>query len=100
MSVKEAVLNSVKKRKKLNERLKKMIIERLNLDLELVEIEDDAGLFGMGLGLDSIDALDLAVGVAEEFDVTIEDDQMEVFRSVNTLADFIEQQTEGSTDND
>jgi acyl carrier protein len=93
-NLKAIVQEKIKKRKKLNNDLKEMIIDKLNLDLKPQEIEDDAPLFGMGLGLDSIDALEIAVGVEEVFDVPINDNQMEVFRSVNTLADYIQSEKE------
>ncbi|MBN2534649.1 MAG: acyl carrier protein [Spirochaetales bacterium] len=95
VSVKEEVQNQIQKRNLLNDKIKTMIIERLNLELKAEEIEDDAPLFGMGLGLDSIDALELSVGVEELFDVQISDDQMDVFRSINTLVDHIQSESGG-----
>ena len=44
----------------------------------------------MGLGLDSIDALELVLAVEEEFGITIGDEDIEAFRSVNSVADYIE----------
>lgn len=66
-----------------------MIVERLNLEIKSDEIDDDSPLFAMGLGLDSIDSLELVVGVEEEFEVQIGDEDLEVFLSVNTLVDYI-----------
>lgn len=76
-------------RKELLQRVKKIIINNLNLDLNDFEIDDDSGLFGTGLGLDSIDALDLVIGVEEEFGIKIGENELKVFRSVNSLVDYI-----------
>ncbi|EMB76361.1 hypothetical protein SMU50_09656, partial [Streptococcus mutans 5SM3] len=72
----------------------KVLIERLELeDIEPEEIDDAAPLFGEGLGLDSVEALDVVVGVEEEFGVQIPkqmgEEMQEKFYSVNSLADFI-----------
>jgi len=80
------------KRKETTERLKRVLIERLMLPLEPDEIAEDSPLFGSGLGLDSVDALEVAVAVEAEFDVVISDDNMEAFRTINSVVDFIEAQ--------
>jgi acyl carrier protein len=77
----------------LNQQLKRLIIEELDLrDQTPAGIEDDAPLFGDGLGLDSLDALQLAVAVEERFGITIpEDDSAKaIFASVSALAQHIE----------
>ena len=77
----------------LKRRLKKMIIEELRLpDLTPDDIEDDAPLFGEGIGLDSLDAVELVVLVQKQFGVQIADmeEGRTAFQSVNTLAAFIE----------
>ncbi len=73
--------------------LKVQIIEALNLeDMEPDEIETDEPLFGDGLGLDSIDALELIVLMEKEYGIKIENPQegKEIFKSVRTMADFIQ----------
>ena len=56
----------------LKQRVKEMIIQRLKLeDMTPDQIDDDAPLFGEGLGLDSIDALELVLGVEQVFGVKI-----------------------------
>lgn len=78
------------------ERLKKIIVDRMNLKVKPEDIGSDQGIFGDGpgsLGLDSIDALDLVVAIYEEFDVEIQDSDMHIFASIQTLDDFIEQKT-------
>ena len=76
----------------LNLKLKNLIVDRLTLKVAAEDIDDEESLFGSdedGLGLDSIDALDLVVGIYEEFGVEIQQDEMHIFENVNTLADFV-----------
>lgn len=77
----------------LKDEIKTHIIEQLNLeDLTISDIEDDAPLFGDGLGLDSIDALELIVLLDTHFGIKVADPEQgkEIFTSVNTMAEFIE----------
>jgi len=77
----------------LKEEIKTHIIEQLNLeDLTVADIEDDAPLFGDGLGLDSIDALELIVLLDTHFGIKVADPEQgkDIFTSVNTMAEFIE----------
>lgn len=76
----------------LTETLKSQIIEVLNLEeMEPDEIDTDEALFGDGLGLDSIDALELIVLLEKEYGIKIENpkDGKEIFKSVRTMAEFI-----------
>lgn len=76
----------------LKSEIKEMIVESLNLeDTDPADIEDDQPLFGDGLELDSLDALQLAVAIEERFGVTITDENMgqQVFASVTAMAAFV-----------
>lgn len=76
----------------LTEKLKKEIIEVLNLeDIKPEDIDVDAPLFGEGLGLDSIDALELIVLLEKNYGIKIEDPKegRKIFTSIRTMADFI-----------
>jgi acyl carrier protein len=76
--------------------LKKLIIATLKLEEITPEgIVNDAPLFGEGLGLDSIDALELVVALEKKYGVAIPDSAVgeRVFRSINTLAQFVKEQT-------
>ena len=77
------------KRHELNGRIKQIIVKSLDLDCDPSLISDDQPLFGRGLGLDSLDALEIVVSLEEEFGVTIHDDDVAVFGSVNKIADHI-----------
>lgn len=91
---KEQTLNIAKARIELCTKIKELIVEQLDLDINPNVITDDQPLFGRGLELDSVDALELAVGIESEFDVIISDDNIGVFSSVNKIADYIEENRE------
>lgn len=73
--------------------IKQMIIDTLNLEeIAAEEIENEAALFGDGLGLDSIDALELGLAVKNRYGVVLSAESEEMrqhFYSVSTLAAFI-----------
>lgn len=73
--------------------LKEAIIKELNLeDIAPGDIEDDAPLFNDGLGLDSLDAIELVVLVQRHFGINMEDeaDARSAFASINALAAYID----------
>ncbi len=77
----------------LIKQLKEQIIEQLNLEeMEPDDIDENEPLFGEGLGLDSIDALELIVLLEKEYGIKIKDpkDGQKIFYSVKTMAEFIE----------
>jgi acyl carrier protein len=72
-----------------------MIIDTLNLEhVTVEEIDNDAPLFREGLGLDSIDALELVVAIEKTFNIIIEDEDVgkRAFASINALAGFIQEE--------
>jgi acyl carrier protein len=77
----------------LHAELKKLIVETLALeDTTPDEIETDAPLFEEGLGLDSIDALEIAMVLEERYGVTLDDDpesNQRIFESVRSLTAFV-----------
>ena len=79
--------------------LKELIVKELNLEGKSPsDIDDAAPLFGEGLGLDSLDALQLAMSVEERFGVRVPegDEARKIFASVNALADHILQAKGGA----
>ncbi|ASM56111.1 MULTISPECIES: phosphopantetheine-binding protein [Pseudoalteromonas] len=79
----------------LKVQIKQLIISSLDLeDMTTADIADDEALFVDGLGLDSIDALELGLAIKKQFDVKIDANSEQTkahFASVNSLAHFIEQ---------
>lgn len=78
----------------LIEKVKQMIIDSLRIEgITPADIDADAPLFGEGLGLDSIDALQLVVAIEKEFGVVVADAATgsKVFQSVRSMAEFIGQ---------
>lgn len=72
--------------------LKNEIINALNLEeLTVTDIDDNAPLFGEGLGLDSIDALELIVLLEKKYGIRLTDPAQgkEVFKSVAVMADYV-----------
>lgn len=72
--------------------VKLQIIEALNLDgMSPEEIENDAPLFGEGLGLDSIDALELIMLLEKQYGIKLANpaEGKEIFKSVSVMADYI-----------
>ncbi|WP_203217599.1 phosphopantetheine-binding protein [Nocardia arthritidis] len=70
--------------------VKRLLVERLALEIEPELIGDDQPLFGRGLELDSIDTLELAMAIEDEFGVVITDDETEILMSLNRLVDHVE----------
>jgi acyl carrier protein len=76
----------------LRQQLKELMVSELNLEGKSpADIEDAAPLFGEGLGLDSLDALQLAMAIEENFGVQVPEGEeaRPVFASVNALVDYI-----------
>ncbi len=76
----------------LKQELKELIINALNLeDISIDDIQDNDPLFGDGLGLDSIDALELIVLLDKEYGIKLADPKQgkEIFQSVETMAQFV-----------
>lgn len=84
--------------RELNDELKRILIDALNLDGVTPEtIEDDAPLFGEGLGLDSIDALEIAMAIEKRFGIKVQPDKetKKYFFSIQTLADLVQERQAG-----
>jgi acyl carrier protein len=81
----------------IEDELKALIVEVLMLeDVMPADIDSDAAIFGEGLGLDSIDALELALAIGKRYGVRIKSDDernREILRSVRSLAAFITEET-------
>jgi len=76
----------------LEDQVKAAIVRCLRMPIAPDEIQPDMPLFGDGLGLDSIDALEIVLELQRSFSVVVSDEQMgqRVLKSVRTIVDFIE----------
>jgi acyl carrier protein len=78
----------------LKQQLKKQIVEFLNLtSINPEDIKDDEPLFGEGLGLDSIDSIELIVLLSREYGINIQDPKegRKVLMNINTIAEYVTQ---------
>jgi len=74
--------------------LARLIVTTLNLEMSPIEIDPQAPLYGEGLGLDSIDMLEIALVVSQEFGVKLRADDknnVKIFSSLRTLNSYIQQ---------
>ncbi len=78
----------------LKPRIKELIVKSLRLPMSPADIADEDPLFGGGLGLDSIDALELALEMERVFGITLSEEEVgrRVLRSVSSIAEFIHEQ--------
>jgi acyl carrier protein len=82
--------DEIAERKKIIVTIKAEIIQRLNVQREVHQIDDDTPLFGNGLKLDSVDATEIIVMLDKTFDIQVsEGDDPAYMRSINNLASFI-----------
>ncbi len=83
----------------LEKKIKQLIIDSLELeDITVDDITNDEPLFNDGLGLDSIDALELGMALKKEFNITLsknKEENKKFFYSVQTIADFVRKQIDG-----
>ncbi len=90
-------LEDIQNTPRLMDFLRRMIIASLKLeDLDPAEIREDERLFGEGLGLDSLDALELVVAIEKHFEVIIENEDQgkEAFVSLAALARYIQREVD------
>lgn len=93
----QTMYEQAQQRRELNERIKALLVSSLSLSCEPGQITDDQPLFGRGLGLDSLDALELVVGIEADFEVSVSDDEVSSLSTVNKIADYILASQEGRT---
>ncbi len=80
--------------KQLEKEILEMIIDRLDLeDVDTENFDYDMQIFATedeeGLGLDSVDALEIVVGLKKDFDVVVDEGEMDAFKSINALAQYV-----------
>ena len=86
-------MNNIQTLEELIPQVKAAIIKQLNIDITPEAMEDDMALFGEGLGLDSIDALELIVMIDREYGIKIGDpkEARKIFQSARVMAEYIQE---------
>ena len=83
--------------KSLTQRVKRIIVQALQLDIAPNEIDEDELLFGVGLGAESVAALEVVFALEEEFGIEVDDEelQIELFDSVRAITAYVALKVEG-----
>ena len=79
----------LEERAQLSDTLKQKLVESLDIPYAASDIANDTSLIGSGLGLDSLDILEIVLCLENNFSVKIPENSAPVLRSINTLVDFI-----------
>ena len=85
-----ALLIRIQNRRTILETIKNELVDRLQLDVQPPDIDDDTFLFGGGLQLDSIDSMEIILGMETRFGIRVPEGEVAALRTINTLADLVE----------
>lgn len=89
----------IERRENMHNRVTEVIISSLQLDISGEELDPDTPLFGSGLGLDSVDAVEIIVSLESEFGVSLDEgNSMFALRTINLLVDVVLSQRENEFD--
>jgi acyl carrier protein len=85
-----ALQERISERQTVLQGIKCELVDRLQLEVQPQDIDDDTFLFGGGLQLDSIDSMEIIIGMEARFGIRVPEGEVAALRTINTLADLVE----------